>query len=87
MTLERGPDQRGAEGIPIPTLLMRSGAFAASARMAAGAACGVLGWAPETFWHATPAELLTALEGRCGPRAEGPLGSAEMRTLGDKIDG
>ena len=31
--------------------------FAAAARRLAGAAGAVLGWTPDAFWHATPAEL------------------------------
>lgn len=30
----------------------------------ARAAFGILGWTPETFWSATPADLRLALEGR-----------------------
>lgn len=45
--------------------------FASLARMSAGLATGHLGWGPDAFWRATPAELVTALEGRLGPIAAG----------------
>lgn len=37
--------------------------FADAAERAAGVACAWLGWRPEEFWRATPAELATALKG------------------------
>lgn len=40
--------------------------FSAIARSAAMTATGLLGWTPEQFWQATPAELQLALEGRFG---------------------
>lgn len=36
------------------------------------AALGGLGWAPETFWRATPRELAAALTGRFGARRDAP---------------
>lgn len=36
------------------------------------AALGLLGWAPETFWRATPRELAVALAGRFGAAAGAP---------------
>ena len=35
--------------------------FGEAARRLAGAAAQVLGWTPDTFWNATPAELCDAL--------------------------
>ena len=35
--------------------------FGDGARRLAGVAAQLLGWDPETFWHATPAELCDAL--------------------------
>jgi len=35
--------------------------FGEAARRLAGTAAGLLGWTPETFWRATPAELMAAL--------------------------
>ncbi|WP_448582472.1 phage tail assembly chaperone [Thermaurantiacus sp.] len=40
--------------------------YAELARLAARVATGVLGWSPDQFWNATPAELRLALEGRLG---------------------
>ena len=34
-----------------------SASFAAASGRLAGLAGAVLGWTPDTFWHATPAEL------------------------------
>ena len=48
----------------------------------AGFALGVLGWPPESFWHATPAEFWLAVAG--WRRANGLAGTAEpMR--GDEL--
>ncbi len=30
---------------------------------AMGAACGVMGWPPDAFWHATPFDFLNAWQG------------------------
>ena len=38
-----------------------SESFGASAARLAGAAAGLLGWRPDEFWAATPAELVTSL--------------------------
>ncbi len=35
--------------------------FGVAARRLAGAAATMLGWSPDTFWNATPAELCDAL--------------------------
>jgi len=57
--------------------------FADCARRAAGIAAR-LGWRPEDFWAATPADLLNAL----GPSPEGEaLGGAELRQLMERDDG
>lgn len=40
--------------------------FAELARSAAMIATGLLGWMPDEFWRATPAELQLALNGRFG---------------------
>ncbi len=39
---------------------------------AAGVAGAVLGWAPDAFWRATPAELATVLRAIAGEQAEPP---------------
>lgn len=51
---------------------------AASARLA-GLAGAVLGWPPETFWTATPAELATIFTALCS--APDMAGSAELARL------
>ena len=57
--------------------------FADSAVRAAGIAAR-LGWRPDDFWSATPADLLNAL----GPEAEGEaLVGAELRQLMERDDG
>ncbi len=57
--------------------------FADCARRAAGIAAR-LGWRPEEFWMATPADLLNAL----GPMPEGDaLGAAELRRLMEDDNG
>lgn len=37
-----------------------------------GVALGLLGWTPDTFWRATPAELAAALEARAGEQHGSP---------------
>lgn len=57
--------------------------FAECALRAAGIAAR-LGWRPDDFWAATPADLLNAL----GPQAEGEaLAGAELRQLMERDDG
>lgn len=50
-------------------------------------ATGQLGWCPEQFWEATPAELQTALDGRLGPGGSMPLGRAELADLEERVTG
>lgn len=45
--------------------------FSESAERLAGLAGAMLGWRPDEFWRATPAELGAVLEAMAGPRAEG----------------
>lgn len=41
-----------------------------------------LGWSPDTFWRATPADLLLALEGLSSPaRRRAPMGREELEVL------
>jgi uncharacterized phage protein (TIGR02216 family) len=46
----------------------------------AGLAARLLGWRPDEFWSATPAELAAAL---APPGAEAPLGRADFNRLMD----
>jgi uncharacterized phage protein (TIGR02216 family) len=44
--------------------------FSQSAARLAGLAGALLGWRPDEFWSATPAELGAVLEALAGPRDE-----------------
>lgn len=59
---------------------MGEAGFAAAAARLAGVAGAMLGWAPETFWRATPEELGTVLRALAGPQAEG-LGRDDLKRL------
>jgi uncharacterized phage protein (TIGR02216 family) len=63
---------------------MGGGEFAAAASRLAGVAGVLLGWAPDAFWRATPAELRAAIEALAGPR-ERPLGRGEMDALRERF--
>lgn len=54
--------------------------FAAAAGQLAGIAGRFLGWRPDEFWNATPAELATILLPPQG-LGETPLGRAELARL------
>jgi uncharacterized phage protein (TIGR02216 family) len=61
-----------------------SASFAAAARRLAGAAGAVLGWTPDAFWRATPAELAAVVAAVSGDEAGGqappePVTIARMR--------
>lgn len=58
--------------------------FAGAARKAAAIA-GRLGWAPEDFWAATPADLLNALAPAAAEDAA--LGTAELRQMMEREHG
>jgi uncharacterized phage protein (TIGR02216 family) len=58
--------------------------FAAGATRLAGLAGALLGWSPEAFWRATPAELRAVLEVLAGPR-ERPLGRRELDALRERF--
>lgn len=47
-------------------------AFADGAARLAGLAGALLGWRPDEFWRATPAELAAVLEALVGRTGEGP---------------
>lgn len=53
--------------------------FAACALRLAGLAARSLGWTPETFWNATPAELAACIGS--GDPATTPLTRAEIQAL------
>ena len=54
--------------------------FSQAARRLAGLAGAVLGWRPEEFWRATPAELAAVFEALTGGQTEG-LGGDELERL------
>jgi len=61
------------------------GPFAVSACQLSGTVSAVLGWTPEQFWQATPAELaaiFVAFTGSdSGPGGLAPLGTQQLETL------
>lgn len=56
-----------------------SGTFAASALTLIPLAARALGWTPDTFWAATPADLAAALADPAAPAA--PLTRADLDHL------
>jgi hypothetical protein len=57
--------------------------FRCYARQHAQMATGLLGWTPPLFWHATPAEFLTAWRGFCNAYTphEGDLDGGNESTM------
>lgn len=56
------------------------GRFGAVAARLAGLAGALLGWRPDEFWGATPAELATVL-GAFAPEAEAPASEDDLARL------
>jgi hypothetical protein len=54
---------------------------------AAEVACGPLGWSPDAFWRATPAELGAALRGVTGGGGPDPVTGADLARLLETDDG
>jgi uncharacterized phage protein (TIGR02216 family) len=54
--------------------------FAEAAARLAGVAGALLGWRPDEFWRATPAELGAVLKAMA-PEAEEGVGRAELERL------
>lgn len=56
-------------------------------RQCARIAMGVLGWTPEIFWQATPAELMLAVGGLTGGASTppAPLTRAEFEVLSNRF--
>jgi len=63
---------------------MAGAEFAAAAARLAGVAGLLLGWSPDAFWRATPAELRTALEALTGPETAA-IGRDEMAALMERF--
>jgi len=61
--------------------------YAEQALLAAKLATGRLGWTPEQFWTATPAEFLIAVEGRLAIQAMpmAPLAADGLRQLTERF--
>lgn len=55
--------------------------FAAAAGRIAGIAGAVLGWRPDEFWQATPAELATVLAALAGGGDAPPPGASDRARL------
>lgn len=62
-------------------------AFSASAARLAGSAGAVLGWAPDAFWRATPAELAAVVAAVAGEAAEAADGGVLARLMEEFPDG
>ena len=56
--------------------------FAESARRLAGVAGALLGWRPDEFWRATPAELAAVLDALAGDGAVGADRAELARLMG-----
>jgi len=63
---------------------MAGAEFAAAAARLAGVAGLLLGWSPDAFWRATPAELRSALEALAGP-GTAAIGRDEMAALMERF--
>lgn len=55
--------------------------FAAAAARLSGVASVVLGWSPDTFWHATPVELTHVLAVLANDAASAPPAPADLVSL------
>jgi hypothetical protein len=54
--------------------------FSEAAARLAGVAGALLGWRPEEFWRATPAELACVLRALAGPEAQA-IGAGDLARL------
>ena len=59
----------------------------AAARRLAGVAAKLLGWRPDEFWAATPAELAVAILPEDGGASLAPLGRDEFIRLMERENG
>lgn len=60
--------------------------FADAAERLAGFAGAVLGWSPDAFWRATPAELLTVVRALAGsPEEAGPPDAALVAAMRERF--
>jgi uncharacterized phage protein (TIGR02216 family) len=58
--------------------------FSDSAERLAGLAGALLGWRPDEFWRATPAELAVVIGAMIGPKAE-PAGRADLERMMERF--
>ena len=56
-------------------------AWTTSAARLAGMAGAVLGWSPDAFWHATPAELAAVVGALTGEKGTAPPDQATIARL------
>ncbi|MEM8827355.1 MAG: phage tail assembly chaperone [Pseudomonadota bacterium] len=63
--------------------------FATAATITCRLATGRLGWSPDAFWAATPADLVLALEGLSGGGTgeAAPVTGDQLQRLKEAIDG
>jgi uncharacterized phage protein (TIGR02216 family) len=76
-----------AWGAHFDRLSVNGGAFAERAIRLAGLAGALLGWRPDEFWRATPAELETILAALAGPQGAGeaPPDAATIAALKEQF--
>lgn len=55
--------------------------YADVAKAAGALATGLLGWSPDAFWRATPAEMQLALTGSLGADERAALGAGDLARL------
>jgi uncharacterized phage protein (TIGR02216 family) len=59
--------------------------FSEAAARLAGLAGALLGWRPEEFWRATPAELAAVLAALAGETGTAPLSRTELAQLKERF--
>lgn len=61
--------------------------FADSAARLWGQCALMLGWRPDEFWTATPAEISAIFDAAKGPQADAALGRADLHRLMEQDNG
>lgn len=59
--------------------------FMARAARLAGQVCALAGWAPDTFWRATPEEVAGVVAALAGGEGEAAASADDLRTLMEKF--
>ena len=75
------PDFAGAPGVADAPGCAAAPSFAHNAARLAGMAGVVLGWRPDDFWRATPAELASVIAALHGEASLAPPARAEIERL------